>query len=202
MISYLQGKILYKEADAVICLVADIGYHIHVSSFSLQKLCEGDFAKLWIIETLRDQQVVYFGFLEAEEKKWFSWLCALQGISGKMALNILSALRPHQLRECILNQELHLLKAAEGIGPKLASRILHELKDKALRSSPASCLSQDAPFETIPISKDVQEALIQLGYSKNQAQTVLEKILKKESFPKEAPALLQDCLRELFAHGH
>jgi len=132
MIAKLAGTLDEIGADWAVIDVAGVGYLVHCSARTLSALGEAReactvFTQLQVSEN--DMRLL--GFATAEERDWFRLLTAVQGVGGKLALAVLSALSPHELRDACAAGDAAMVARAQGVGPKVASRIVNELKDKA-----------------------------------------------------------------------
>jgi Holliday junction DNA helicase RuvA len=131
MIARLRGVIDEIGLDGVIVDVGGVGYPVLVSTRTRAALPADAPATLLIETQIREDAVTYFGFIDRPERDWFRMLTTIQGVGGKVALNILSVFEPDRLAQTILAQDRTLLTRADGVGPKLAARLVTELKDRA-----------------------------------------------------------------------
>ncbi len=195
MIAQLKGVIDNIGEDYSIIDVNGVGYLVLMSSRSLSSLTRGEYTTLLIETVIKEDSITLFGFQTAWEKEWFITLTKIQGVGGKVCLNILSALSPQQLSQAISAQDKTLFLRANGVGPKLAARLVTELKDKIV-SVPVNFLSteelndseqkQDEAVNTIKknndsdlmykITEDLTSALTNLGYQKTEAYRVATKV--------------------------
>ncbi|MBC7635007.1 MAG: Holliday junction branch migration protein RuvA, partial [Acetobacteraceae bacterium] len=131
MIAKLTGRIEGLEADRCIVDVNGVGYLVQSSTRTLSALQDGGTASLLIETQVREDAIQLFGFAESAERDWFRLLTTVQGVGAKVALGILSALSPRDLIGAIQSGDRASLTRAPGVGPKLAVRLLTELRDKA-----------------------------------------------------------------------
>lgn len=195
MIAKLKGIIENIGEDCCIIDVNGVGYLVNMSARSLSKLKIGEYASLLIETIIKEDSITLFGFENPWEKEWFNTLTKVQGVGGKVCLAILSALSPSQLSQAISAQDKSSFVRANGVGPKLAARIVTELKDKIvtipveyLTSSPG-VISSDENKETPNLEtktpnnqptddslyqkiEDLTSALTNLGYQKIEAYRV------------------------------
>jgi Holliday junction DNA helicase RuvA len=132
MIAKLTGTLDETAADSAVIDVAGVGYLVHCSAKTLSALgAPGGAATLFtqMLVSENDQRLV--GFASAAERDWFRLLSSVQGVGSKVALAILSALAPDELQRAIAGGDAAMVARAQGVGPKLAARIVNELKDKA-----------------------------------------------------------------------
>ena len=130
MIAKLRGIVDSYGEDAAIIDVNGVGYLVFASSKTLSKLIIGAEVSLYIETVVREDSISLFGFADALEKEWFNTLTKVQGVGAKVCLAILSVLSPLQLTQAISAQDKNSFARANGVGPKLAARIVTELKDK------------------------------------------------------------------------
>lgn len=132
MIAKLKGLLDETGADWAVIDVAGVGYLVHCSSKTLAALgSQGEACTLFTDLQVSENDMRLLGFAEAGERDWFRLLTGVQGVGSKVALAILSALSPGELRDACARVDAATLARAQGVGPKLAARIVNELKDKA-----------------------------------------------------------------------
>ncbi|MBV9330962.1 MAG: Holliday junction branch migration protein RuvA [Alphaproteobacteria bacterium] len=171
MIGKLTGIVDSVGDDHAIIDVAGVGYLVHCPTSTLSRLLEGTSAALAIETKMSDDAIRLYGFSTSEEREWFRLLQSVQSVGARVALNILSALSPRELERAVALADKTTLGRAQGVGPKLATRLVTELKDKV----PAMILKSagDAlPGGVLPphgAEADAVLALVKLGYSQSQA---------------------------------
>ena len=203
MIGKLKGVIDSYGDDTVILDVHGVGYLVHCSSRTLQSLPQpGEAAMLFIETIVREDMIRLFGFARALEKDWFNILLDVQGVGQKVALAILSTLRPAELASAIAMKDKAAIARSPGVGPKLAERICVELKDKA----PAFGSIDPA---VVKLAGDVEEgrakgpvrdaisALVNLGYAQPQAAAAVAAATKTLGESAETGALIRQGLKGL-----
>ncbi len=200
MIAKLKGIIDNIGEDCCIIDVNGVGYLVNMSSRSLSKLTQGEYAVLLIETVIKEDSFTLFGFQTAWEKEWFNTLTKIQGVGGKVCLNILSALSPAQLSQAVAAQDKSSFLRAAGVGPKLAARLVTELKgkivtipieymsgtelnassDTADTNKPQDTSAQQASAEETDTAytktEDVTSALTNLGYAKIDAYKVAAEV--------------------------
>tara|TARA_R110001592_G_scaffold16881_8_gene71560 strand:- start:28581 stop:29213 length:633 start_codon:yes stop_codon:yes gene_type:complete len=178
MIGKLSGIIDSFETDHFILDVAGVGYLIYASRRTLSSIGQvGDAASVLIITNVREDAITLYGFADAIEQQWFKLLTSVQGVGAKAGLSILAACPADQLAFVIASQDKAALTQADGVGPKLATRILTELKDKAgkIDMSSASQTAQGGAATTPAspatelVDQDAVSALTNLGYAASDA---------------------------------
>src|SRR5579884_3254393 len=132
MIGRLKGVIDSYGEDSVVLDVNGVGYLVHCSARTLQELPPAGEAAVLSIEThVREDQIKLFGFLSDVEREWFRLLQSVQGVGTKVALSVLGTLKPADLATAIAMRDKAAVARSPGVGPKVAERIVTELKDKA-----------------------------------------------------------------------
>ena len=197
MIAKLRGIIDTIGEDFCIVDVNGVGYLVFASAKTLAKLNRGAEASLRIETVVREDSISLFGFFDAWEKEWFLTLTKVQGVGAKVCLSILSALTPSQLSQAIAAQDKTSFTRANGVGPKLAARIVTELKDKivtiplsAETNDFAKGMDMDANEETANyednlvamtenpnMMEDAISALVNLGYQRLEAYRAVNKAM-------------------------
>lgn len=160
MIAKLRGIVDFIGEDSLILDVNGVGYLVFASRRTLSMLpARGGDAGLMIETHVREDHIHLYGFADNAEKQWFSLLTTVQGVGAKVALALLSVLTPTDLLRAIAAQDTTALCRAPGIGPKVATRIVGELKDKAAKlnlgpvAGPTPQGAGDAPAKTSSKSK-------------------------------------------------
>ncbi|MSO70992.1 MAG: Holliday junction branch migration protein RuvA [Alphaproteobacteria bacterium] len=170
MIARLSGRVEELGAEHAVIDVAGVGYLLSCSARTLAQLPKpGEAAKLYVETRLREDALTLFGFATAEEKRWFRLLTSVQGVGPKSALALLSALAPEELLRAVAAEDRVPLTRADGIGGKLAARIVNELKDKVAAGgfAPASAGAPLRPEDAL--AADAVSALVHLGYGRSEA---------------------------------
>lgn len=193
MIAKLRGIIDTVGEDSCIIDVNGVGYQVAASAKTLGKLNVGTETTLLTIMTVREDDISLFGFADVWEKEWFNTLTKVQGVGAKVCLSILSVLTPTQLAQAVGAQDKASFCRASGVGPKLAARIVTELKDKIVtvpvavsNTQPLTSGEPNAPVEMKPFAvtdtdysktEDVASALINLGYQRLEAHRAASKVV-------------------------
>jgi len=200
MIGKLRGLIDSFGEDFVILDVNGVGYVVNCSSRTLAHLPRpGEPATLSIETQVREDAIRLFGFLNEAERDWFRLLQSVQGVGAKVALALLSTLSADALSAAVAGQDKGMVARAPGVGPKLAARIVAELKDKAPAGCAAATLAA-APVEDAAASsaaRDAISALCNLGYGRPQAQAAINASLAALGPGADASALIRRGLKEL-----
>ncbi|WP_296993441.1 Holliday junction branch migration protein RuvA [Thalassospira sp. UBA1131] len=161
MIAKLRGIVDFIGEDSVILDVNGVGYLVFASRRTLSMLpAKGGDAGLMIETHVREDHIHLYGFADNAEKQWFSLLTTVQGVGAKVALALLSVLTPTDLLRALAAQDTTALCRAPGIGPKVATRIVGELKDKAakLNLGPVAAPAAPAVEDAKPAAKTKKSA--------------------------------------------
>jgi Holliday junction DNA helicase RuvA len=205
VIAKLRGILDSKGPESAVIDVAGVGYLVFCPTRTLDRLPPvGAPATLYVETHVREDHIHLYGFVEPEEREWFRLLNRVQGVGARVALALLSALSPANLLQAIAAQDRAMLTQASGVGPKLATRILTELKDQvgsiaatattaALMDSLQTGAAEKGPFA------DAVSALVNLGYRRAEAMGAVAGATR--ALGKEAPldALIRAGLKELSA---
>lgn len=202
MIGKLKGVVDSYGEDFVILDVQGVGYVVHCSTRTLQKLPQAGEAAALAIETqVREDSIRLFGFSSDAERDWFRLLQSVQGVGAKVALAILSILSPGELAGAIAGQDKAMVARASGVGPKLAARIVAELKDKAPAFAAldpvVARLSGEDEARAPQAAQDAISALVNLGYGRPQAAAAVAASLKAIGEDADTGALIRRGLKEL-----
>ena len=202
MIAKLTGILDRIYDDAVLIDVMGVAYRVFVSKRTLQQLPDlSSPLLLWTETVLRNEQPHLCGFLEEQEVDWFRILTQVQGVGAKVALSILSSLTAREIGDAIASQKSQILSKADGVGPKLASRIVLELKGKKDLPIFSGITSSEINVHT-PVSSEIDDAisaLTNLGYGKQEAETAVSKASQKMSPPITLETLVRLSLQEFQA---
>ena len=196
MIARLTGTILEKRADVAVVDVQGVGYLVHLSQQSMQKLpAEGARTQLRCYTHVREDALQLFGFVTAEEEELFQLLISVSGVGPKLGLNILSGMPAHELATAILHSEHARLTRISGVGKKTAERLVVELKDKLKASGLGGARPAGAGDAPVEIDQALLSALLNLGYRPATAERTAEAV--KRGLGRGAPleAQLREALR-------
>ncbi len=194
MIGKLRGKLDSVGEDFIILDVQGVGYVVHCSPRTLAELPSFGDVTLAVETQVREDSIRLYGFLHDDERDWFRLLQTVQGVGAKLALAILGTFGSTELGMAITRQDKAAIARAPGVGPRLAARLISELKEKA-RPSGATLVS--AANGGMNASEDAVAALIGLGYSRSQAAGAVAN--SRAALGEEAAAseLIRQGLREL-----
>lgn len=223
MIGKLSGRVEYKASDHVMISVGGVGYLVYCSDRTLAAVPgPGDGVALYTDLLVREDLLQLFGFLTLVEKEWHRLLMSVQGIGAKASLAILGALGPDGVSRAIALGDWSAVKAAKGVGPKIAQRVVLDLKDKApqvmamgqgvaeaLGEAPAEVIEDDSGVAQRPTSPtpkaarsdpsaqaDALSALGNLGYQPSEAASAVAQA-GADAPDADAPALIRAALKLL-----
>ncbi len=196
VIAKLTGRVEALEADRCIVDVNGVGYLVQASTRTLSALQDGGNASLLIETQVREDAIQLFGFAESAERDWFRLLTTVQGVGAKVALGILSALSPRDLISAIQSADRASLTRAPGVGPKLAVRLLTELRDKAGAMPVGVGFAAIIPPPTGGAA-DAVSALLNLGYRRPEAQAAVGKVMERLGEGAPVGQVIRESLQEL-----
>ena len=208
MIGSLKGRIEYRGNDHICVDVAGVGYIVYCSEKTLSSLpVDGEFITLFTDLVVREDLLQLFGFLTFAEKEWHRLLCSVQGVGAKGALAIQGILSVESLSRAILLSDWAIIKTAPGVGPKIAQRIVNELKEKAPKVMAMGSIKSKKENQNIDVidtmdnvmlneqlldgtinkkenfqelQSDALSALVNLGYSQGDAASAIAQIVLEE----------------------
>ena len=228
MIGSLKGRIEYKATDHTLIDVSGVGYLVYCSERTLSLLpSDGEYVTIFTELVVREDLLQLYGFLTFAEKEWHRLLCSVQGVGAKGALAIQGILSVEALSRAILLSDWATVKSAPGVGPKIAQRIVNELKEKAPKvmamgavtsnpidgntdlvdhddrknQSEINVGSEVSNSEALRnVQADTLSALINLGYSQGDAASAIARIETEET-DLDAKKLIRSALRLLAPKG-
>lgn len=177
MIGKLTGNIDEIYEDYLILDVSGVGYQIFVSSPTLHHCSNISNVSLFIETHVREDHIHLYGFLSIEDKNAFGLLQTVSGIGSKVALNVLSQLSTSDIQGAIDSKDKTIFSRVSGIGPKLAERMLLELKGKTF-SHHSAAMPSSAVRVDFNIVEDASQALINLGINRNEALNLVKNIMQ------------------------
>jgi holliday junction DNA helicase RuvA len=203
MIAKLTGKLDSLGRDHVVIDCGGVGYFVRCPARTLSSLpAPGETASIAVETLVREDAIDLYGFADPAERDWFRLLMTVQGVGAKVALSLLSALNPADLANAIANEDKAMLTRADGVGPKLATRLAVELKDKVATMALGRGVPTLSPA-TVPslagdaAAADAVSALVNLGYRRPEAASAVEKAMKKLGKGARVEALIPAGLKEL-----
>lgn len=204
MIGKLKGVIDEIGDDHVVVDVHGVCYVAFCSARTLSRIGSvGEAVVLYIETFVREDQLKLYGFMSAEERGWFNLLQSVQGVGARVALAILSTLATGEIANAIALGDKTAVSRAPGVGPKVATRIVTELKNKvpsglSMGDSEAISFRREVGEGAAPAAvSDAISALTNLGYSRDQAAGAVAAALKKAGEDAQSPTLIRLGLKEL-----
>ena len=207
MIAQLSGRLVSADLTHLTLDVQGVGYLVHATGRTLAQVGQpGDIVTLITELLVREDSLTLYGFKDTAEQAAFRMLQTVQGVGAKAALSILTTLPADELSKAILAGDKAMVSRAEGIGPKLAQRIINELAQKlpaSLSADPASfgpatadCVQGSAVDTAQQLAQDALSALVNLGYSRTEAFAAISQALNNKE-ARDVSALIALALRQL-----
>ncbi|MBS40320.1 MAG: Holliday junction branch migration protein RuvA [Rhodospirillales bacterium] len=201
MIAKLTGLLDTIGLDEVVIDVGGVGYLVFCSSRALKSFDKvGDPITVFVEMHVREDHIHLFGFIDQVERDWFRLLTTVQGVGAKVALAILGTLSPDDLANAMIAEDKATLTRAPGVGPRLAVRLLAELREKTadlnvVSNAMRSKISNGQPNAV----SDAISALVNLGYARSAAFAAVSKIAQNSSDTTSVELLVKSALKELNA---
>ena len=174
MISSVRGEVLAIGLDHAVLEVGGIGYAVHATPSTLAGLRRGEPGRLATTLVVREDSLTLFGFADDAERELFGLLQTVAGIGPRLALAVLAVHDPDTLRRALAGAEVTTLTRVPGIGPKVAQRMVLELKDKVGASTAAAASPAAASNGSSPRRDEVVEALLGLGFTAKPAEAAVD----------------------------
>lgn len=198
MYEFLTGKLFQKEPSKAVIDVGGLGFQLFIPLSTYSSLPDsGTIVTLQTYLHVREDLLQLFGFLSKDEKEMFLYLLTVSGIGPKLALSVVSHLKFDEFKDGLASDDETLFHRIPGVGKKLASRILLELKEK-VKDWGISFVSKSPMGITMNKKlEDVVLALISLGYKKSESEQALQKVYSKDKDSMEVEQLVRSALQEL-----
>jgi Holliday junction DNA helicase RuvA len=191
MISYVSGKLVFKDPTYVIIDVGGLGYQVKISLQTYSKIKDEEQIKLLTFLHIKEDAHTLYGFKQEDEKRLFLLLIGINGVGPNTGLMILSSLSTEEIEHAILSGDVATIQHVKGIGVKTAQRIILELKDKVGKSGTDSTSSLGFLKSNNKIREEALQALITLGFQKAAAEKNIALVLKKT----EGEISLEDLIK-------
>lgn len=204
MIGKLSGRLDHRGTDHVLLDVSGVGYLVYVSERTLSGLPGvGEAVSLFTDLLVREDLLQLFGFATVEEKEWHRLLMGVQGIGAKASMAILGALGPDGVARAIALGDWNAVKAAPGVGPKIAQRVVNELKGKgpSLAVSPGTPLASVIEPRDGAATAEALSALANLGYGNSEAATAVAEAQGTLGDGAGTADLIREALKRLAPKG-
>tara|TARA_B110000046_G_scaffold25332_3_gene24816 strand:- start:8390 stop:8971 length:582 start_codon:yes stop_codon:yes gene_type:complete len=174
MIAHINGRLVEKSPTYVVIDCGGVGYKLNISLNTYSKLGEGESCKLFTEFIVREDAQLLYGFKDVSERRLFQMLISVSGVGPATALLVLSSADAEEIQQAILSGNTAWFKGVKGIGPKSAQRIIIDLKDKI---SKENISSENAIGLNNTLKEEALSALVNLGFNKNLAEKMIQKIL-------------------------
>ena len=199
MIGRLRGLVDGRGDNWALIDVGGVGYMVEGSARMMDALpADGEAVSLAIETYVREDQLRLFCFESEEARSWFRLLMGVQGVGAKVALAIQGVLSANELTQAVASEDKAMVSRAPGVGPKVAQRIVQELKDKVPEAQLAATMSRAGETsEGTKIIKEALSALVNLGYQRSQAAQALTAAQAALGDEASVEALIKQGLREL-----
>jgi len=179
MIASIHGMLTFKSPGHVTVEVSGVGYRIFIPLSTFYELSdEGTMVRLHIYTAVREDAIHLFGFCTSEEKQLFEVLLTVNGIGPRLALGLLSGITPRDFIGAVFTEDRTTLTRIPGVGKKMAERIILELRDKLVRLDAAAAggAIKDKARPMDALRDDALSALVNLGYKKSTAKSILDRV--------------------------
>ena len=193
MITHIQGKLTEKNPTDVVIDCHGIGYRINISMHTYSQIPDSENLRLYTHLQVKEDSHTLFGFSSLAEREIFRLLISVSGIGASTARVMLSSLTPKQVREGIASENVTLIQSVKGIGLKTAQRVIIELKDKVLK---VYDIDEVSVLKSNTNKDEALSALEVLGFSKKQAEKVIDKIINNQP-EANAETLIKEALKNL-----
>ena len=178
MISYLKGIIIELEPTHLIIEVGGVGYMVIIPMSTYDAFKNQKEAKVLTHFHVKEDSQTLYGFYLSEERTVFSHLIGNCGICPSTAIGMLSAMNPNEIKSAIVAENVKQIQSIKGIGGKTAQRVILELKDRYKKEGLITESSQSSGLSNNSLRNEALSALINLGFAKNSAEKVIDKILQ------------------------
>ncbi len=197
MFEYIKGKLQYKSAEYCVIDVGGVGFRINISLNTATRLGDvGTEAMLYTYMNVKEDDISLFGFATREELSMYLMLISVSGVGPKVGIAIVATLDSSSFSLAVATGDYKKISQTKGVGPKLAQRIVLELKDKVTKelnsqkAMDAACADEELAVTTGYICRDAISALMVLGYSSTEATKAVKRVQKEgmtlEEIVKEA----------------
>lgn len=193
MYAFFKGKIDKIYNDKIILDVNDIGYEIYIPESDIYTLNVGEMVKIYTYLHVREDEMKLFGFKSSESLEFFKKLITVSGVGPKAAIGIISKVDTESLCVAIATENIAALKSVPGIGPKMAQKIIFELKDKVLKEKTDAIQNKMKEINN-PNIDEATTALEVLGYTQKQVKEVISKINIKDDSVED---IIRKVLKEM-----
>jgi Holliday junction DNA helicase RuvA len=196
VIAHLEGRLEYKGPDRIVIDVGGVGYDVRVPSHLYDLLpVEGEACRVFVHTYFREEDgISLYGFTTWQDREFFKLLMTVSGVGPKVALGIMSGITAADLAEAIVTEDARALTRINGVGKKMAQRLILELKDKVAAMAIESRAKRPAADT---VSEDAASALVALGYSRQAAAAAVTRARESMAGPMKVEELIKTSLRYL-----
>jgi len=167
MITHIRGRVEKIAENSMVIDVNGVGYSVICSARTINEAQnQAELIHIFTVLNVREDSWTLYGFISEQERFWFNTLISVQGVGGKVAIAILSALSDEDIYNAFLSGDKNVFTRADGVGPKLATRIVSELKDKIVGKIDANIVAAMPASGESGTLNDVISALLNLGYQR------------------------------------
>ena len=191
MYEYLSGRVDYMGVDYAVIDISGLGYRVFTSQNTMKSLKLGETSKIFTHLIVKEDDLVLYGFSTRDELSMFKLLISVSGVGPKAGASLLNQFKASDIAAAIISRDIVKLTKAQGIGKKIAERIILELKDKI---DTESAIGGIETFDGGDEVSQVIEALVSLGYNYSIASTA---VMKLKDTKKPIDILIKDALRQL-----
>ncbi len=199
MLAYIDGKLAYKDHAQAILDVNGVGYEVRISLTTYSKLpAEGEKAKLYTFQHIKEDAHTLYGFLDPNEKALFMHLISVSGIGPNTGIVIVSSMSVGEIRQAIIQEDVRSIQAIKGVGPKTAQRIVLDLRDRLRKDE----LLAKAGVDTVPLARahntnrsEALSALVTLGFARAAAEKNLDQIQQRHGNELSVEELIKFALK-------
>ena len=195
MIAYLQGEIKELEATHLVIDVQGVGYFVNIPLSAYDVFKGKKNAMVLTHLHIKEDAHTLYGFHQPLEKSLFLDLISISGIGPSTAIGMLSAMSPNEIKGAIVAENVKQIQSIKGIGAKTAQRVILELKDKFKKEDLIISSSESSAFANNSLKKEALTALTNLGFAKNSAEKVIDKILQKQGEKLSLEELIKQALK-------
>ncbi len=199
MFEYIRGKLVSRHPTHAVIEAGGIGYLLHITLHSYDRLREGEEVRMLTWLQVQEDAQRLWGFLDGQERDVFLHLVSVSGIGPNTARLILSGMTADDCRQAIVMDNELAFRQVKGVGPKTAKRVIMELKDKILKSSPGLVESGGTAGPRVEAVEEALSALLTLGFVRSQAEKALQQALRELGRDATTETLVRSALRLLSA---
>jgi len=195
MITFLNGILVEKQPTRIVVEVGGVGYEVLVPLSSYDRLpLRNENCKILTYDYVREDQRLLFGFVTEGERRMFILLMATSGIGPKLALSALSGLSVREIRAAVVEGDVKRLSSIQGVGRKMAERLVVELRDKISAGEALEALGGVEPTQEDVRARDAVLALVALGYKQETARKMIQQTLAAQEPPEDVEAIIRRAL--------